>query len=578
MRTLGKAAVEVNRSENIGPYQFGNDSRVPCATTRAREEFGPAARLTKVADWFERAIAESESNEAARDLDWARTPIGDPSTWPPALRSAVQMCFGTQFPVLVAWGDELTMIYNDAFRMMLGRDLHPRAMGARLADIWGGIWPTMGPRVRDVLKTGRASWDVDLPLRIRRSGFVEETRFTFSLSPLRDADGSVSGIIDIAWETTDVVVDRRRLRTLRTLSTALGSIGDDTRSIPAVTSEVLTASSDLEGAQVYLREPDGTFPAAHPRYTGLVADAVREVAEVALPRWVGTTLVAPLSATPVPAGVIVLDGSSSYPFNDTQRSFLALIAHSVDSALSHGLTHQREVATVQGVSDALQEAIAPGTPDSPRWAVRYRPADHHLSIGGDWYDVVTLDNATYGVVVGDCVGHGLEAAVLMGQLRSAGRALFLADLGPAHTLTDLDAFASTVPGAECTSVFCGIVDTDAGTVTYSSAGHPPGLVVGADGTARWLEDARGAPLTIATRRRTEAVAALSPGDTVILYSDGLVERRGESLREGFARLERYALELVPQHDLASLPDALLAALVPGVAKDDVAIVVYRAGS
>lgn len=532
--------------------------------------------MSKVADWFDRATRGSECGDRARNFAWSLTPLGDPETWPSALRAAVQMCFSTRFPVLVTWGRELTMIYNDAYRTVLGSDLHPQALGAPVRIAWNDVSDVTGQKFQKVLDTGTPSWDVDLPLRVYRSGFTEDTRFTFSLSPLRDDDGLICGVLDISWETTDVVVDRRRLRTLRRLSTALANVGDDTESLPRVTARVLNESEDVQWSRVSLRGADGKFPAVDSRTQGLVRDAVDEVATVGLPRWVGTTLVAPLASTAEPAGIIIVAAGTDQPFNDTQRSFLTLIARAVDAALSHSLAHRREIAAVQNVADALQEAMAPATPSTPPWSVRYRPADHQLSIGGDWYDVVTLRPGVSGLVVGDCVGHGLEAAVLMGQLRSAGRALLLAHLGPAQMLTSLDSFAETVTGAAYTSVFCGIVDEAAGTLTYSSGGHPPGLIVGLDGSTRWLDGARGTPLTVHLYPRAEDVTQLAPGDTVILYSDGLVERRDESLRVGLARLERSAVSLVPQHTLDALPDALLDALVPGSAPDDVAIVIYRA--
>lgn len=529
-----------------------------------------------MADWFTHATRGSECGTLARGIDWSRTSLGDPATWPTSLRSAVEMCFSTRFPVLVTWGPELTMIYNDAYRVALGRDLHPAALGAPVRRIWNDVWDVAGPRFQSVLETGQPSWDVDLPLRFNRSGFHEETRFTFSLSPLRDDAGAVRGVLDIAFETTDEVIDRRRLRTLRGLTGSLIELGDDMDTLAEATARVLADSADVEAVQIYLRRDDGRFSPTVLSEAGILQDAVSLVAATGSSRWVGTTLVAPLAANPSPAGVIVLSGNPGHPFNDSQRSFLTLIFRAVDAALGHGLAHQREVAAVRRVADSLQRSIRPEFPISPQWAAQYRPADEHLTVGGDWYDVVRLGDGRFGLVVGDCVGHGLDAAVRMGQLRSAGRALLLARRSPAQVLGDLDEFADTLPGGAFTTVFCGVVDERSRTLTYSSGGHPPGLVIGADGSVRWLDGARGTPLTIRLHPRTQQTVHLTPDDTVILYSDGLVERRGESLRVGLDRLAAAARTLLGTHALHDLPEALVDALVPPPPADDVALVVYRA--
>ncbi len=132
-----------------------------------------------------------------------------------------------------------------------------------------------------------------------------------------------------------------------------------------------------------------------------------------------------------------------------------------------------------------------------------------------------------GVAAGDCVGRGLSAAAVMGQLRSAGQAVLLRAPGPAEALTDLDTFASRIPGAECTTVFCAIIDPATGTVTYSCAGHPPPILATAAGECRLLDQAQSLPLGMlpAGWQRSQATVTLPPGATLMLYTDGLVERR-----------------------------------------------------
>ena len=156
---------------------------------------------------------------------------------------------------------------------------------------------------------------------------------------------------------------------------------------------------------------------------------------------------------------------------------LALLCGHLVQALHriHRTEQQRETAL------ALQRAIL-GPAELPTgFAVRYEPAKRPLEVGGDWYDIVDLPDGRIGIVVGDAVGHGLPAATVMGQLRSACRALLLQQQSPAQALTALDRFTERIPGAACSTVVCGVLDPDTGRLIYSSAGHPPGSWAGRTG-------------------------------------------------------------------------------------------------
>ena len=164
-----------------------------------------------------------------------------------------------------------------------------------------------------------------------------------------------------------------------------------------------------------------------------------------------------------------------------------------------------------------------------------------------------------GLIVGDCVGHGLEAATVMAQLRSAARAMILEGRDPAAVLDGLDTFASSIEGAACATVVCAVFDRNKRTLTYARAGHPPPLIVNAAGVT-WLDQAGGPPLSIDTGRpRANAVVDVDDADVLVLYSDGLIERRGESLDIGLDRLAVAATELYgahrPPHRRRSHPSA-----------------------
>ncbi|MET9212856.1 MULTISPECIES: SpoIIE family protein phosphatase [unclassified Nocardia] len=244
--------------------------------------------------------------------------------------------------------------------------------------------------------------------------------------------------------------------------------------------------------------------------------------------------------------------------------------------LSVALQRARNFDQARATSLTLQRAMLGPIELPPRFSVHYEPALPPLEIGGDWYDVVPLRDGTIGVVVGDCVGRGLSAAVVMGQLRTAARALLLRGAGPAQLLAELDAVAARIPGAMCTTVCAAVLDPERGMVRYSNAGHMPPILAPPGGTGRVLDGGRAVPLaTFDTPRRPEATTALPPGATLVLFTDGLVEQRGYDIEEGFVKIAGVLSETG-----AALPrdvaDAVLSRLCPPAGyDDDVAMVVYR---
>ncbi|WP_431675982.1 PP2C family protein-serine/threonine phosphatase [Kitasatospora sp. KL5] len=233
---------------------------------------------------------------------------------------------------------------------------------------------------------------------------------------------------------------------------------------------------------------------------------------------------------------------------------------------------------------ALQSAMLP--PARPirahRTAVRYRPATAALNVCGDWYDLIPLPGGDrIAVTVGDVVGHGLAAAAVMGQLRSALSAASLVADGPARALDALGRYAHFLDGAESTTAVTCFLDWDERTITYSSAGHPPPVLLHADGTAVLLDQATDPPLDAHPEPtpRPQATVAFNPGDVLALYTDGLIERRGQDIDTGLMALT----DSLAHHHAASTPDtldpdhladAVLADLLPtGGVTDDTALVI-----
>jgi serine phosphatase RsbU (regulator of sigma subunit) len=270
--------------------------------------------------------------------------------------------------------------------------------------------------------------------------------------------------------------------------------------------------------------------------------------------------------------VVWIDLAEERPFTLEDQTLLTVLAGRLGQGLHrvHQVDQQRETAL------ALQHAILGPAHLPPGFAVRYQAASRPLQVGGDWYDIVDLEDGRIALIVGDCVGHGLAAAAVMGQVRSACRALLLDHPSPRVALAGLDRFAARLPGAECTTVVCAVLNPDTGELVYSSAGHPPPILVLADGTTQLVDEGRTIPLGIrAERPRPEAHVTLPARATLLLYTDGLVERRRSGLDHGIARAS-VLLQDGRGLTLDDLADQIMSRLAPSDGyQDDVALLLYR---
>lgn len=247
------------------------------------------------------------------------------------------------------------------------------------------------------------------------------------------------------------------------------------------------------------------------------------------------------------------------------RSAAREIAARAALALDNALLYDRE----RDVSHTLQLGLLGGalpTFENVLVSSAYRPGSASLEVGGDWYDAFPLESGAIALVVGDVVGHGLEAAVAMGQLRGAVSALAQSS-SPSLLLRRLDGFVETVPSAATATLAYVELDPETGVARYACAGHPPPLVVSPDGTSRYLWDGRSAPLgSILGQERQEAEDRLAEGETLVLYTDGLVERRTAGIDAGLERLAEAARRRPPGDP--RLADEVCDALVAGEAQED----------
>ncbi|MFB0618587.1 SpoIIE family protein phosphatase [Streptomyces sp. AGS-58] len=237
--------------------------------------------------------------------------------------------------------------------------------------------------------------------------------------------------------------------------------------------------------------------------------------------------------------------------------------------------HARE----RRIAVALQEAMldSPDLARHPNIAVRYLPATGSLNVCGDWYDAVDLPGNRFTVTVGDVVGHGLMAATVMGRLRSALSAATRTVHGPAQALEVLGLYARSVEGALAATAVQVLVDCHSHLLIYSSAGHPPPVLLHPDGSCELLDQATDPPLGARPDHvpRPQTNLTYTPGDTLVLYTDGLIERRDEDIDAGLTRLTSI-LATCTEFGAEHLADALLARLgLASGADDDIAIVVVR---
>jgi serine phosphatase RsbU (regulator of sigma subunit)/anti-sigma regulatory factor (Ser/Thr protein kinase) len=273
-------------------------------------------------------------------------------------------------------------------------------------------------------------------------------------------------------------------------------------------------------------------------------------------------------------GVIQVADKQEADFTSEDESILFQLAQMASVALENARLYEHE----RDIAGSLQRALLPARlPEMSgvTHATRYLAGGAGVEVGGDWYALIPRPGGGVGIAIGDVVGRGVRAASIMGQLRIALRAYALEFDEPSVVVSRLARFAQTLPEDQMTTCVYVAIDPERGALRFTNAGHPPPLVLKPDGSAEYLEGARGMPLGVmADPDYEEAGTELEPGSTVLLYTDGLVERRGESIDTGLERL-RAAVAEVPREP-QELCDRLLETLVDSALADDVALLAVRA--
>lgn len=343
----------------------------------------------------------------------------------------------------------------------------------------------------------------------------------------------------------------------------------------------LRAASGLNGfpavAHVPIDETSFAGRVAVGRRALVIADAQTEARERPLdaaPRDSGvrSLIGVPLFAEGEVSGVLCAASLTPNRFDDNDSALLSLVADRAALAIANARLYEREHNIVETLQRSLLPARLPQLPGMSI-AARYQPGG--ADVGGDWYDAIALKDGGVGLAMGDVTGHGIEAAAMMGELRSAVRAYALEGLSPSAVLTRLDALVQQLEGDQMATLTYLVIEPDWSRLRFASAGHPPALLLGPDGTAEYLWEGRSSPLGVwGPEPSEEATAELDWGSKLALYTDGLVEVRGEPLLDGLERLKQAVLSGPDE------PDALCEHVIDSMldergARDDVAFLALR---
>ncbi|MCC8338989.1 SpoIIE family protein phosphatase [Streptomyces sp. R1] len=377
------------------------------------------------------------------------------------------------------------------------------------------------------------------------------------------------------WCMADLLEDGGELRrvcvTHRDRDVSLTGVVGSLRGVPqepsSPLSRVLSGAGPLLLSATELPPPDAV-------------DALRARGLELLLRLGGESLiVAPLRARRQVLGALtVVRVGGSAPLTDADVALVDDLAHRMALALDNARLHQE----TQRIAERLQRSLLPELPrvHGLEIAARYAPAASTAEVGGDWYDCFRLPNGDTSLIVGDVTGHDLRAAVTMSQLRNMLRGIACdRQEPPGHILRRLDTATSVLYEhitASCTYALVKGPEGGPWGLHWARAGHPPPLLITYDGDTRYLEDAAGHGLLLGIDPQSErdsGLETLPHASTVLLYTDGLVERRGESLDQGLTRLRQHAAALA-REPLDTMCDELVAGLAAG-SGDDVALLALR---
>ncbi len=329
---------------------------------------------TRAEDWL---VGGGEMGKLVRSMDWSTTPLGPIESWPQSLRTTVSLCLASNFPISLAWGPKHVQIYNDGYWPICGGK-HPHSVGQDFSECWASAWPVIGEAFERAL-AGETSYLENQRMFLDRNGYLEETFFTFSFSPIRDETGGVGGLFHPVTETTSKMLSERRTRALRDLTARAGK-AQTTREAFALAAETM-AELDLdlpfvmfyqlnaEGTEARLIAQTGSLPDAIAMPTTILDASSRDawpLLEVArsgethqaddLEAHFGPFSCGPYPETPKtalalpiilpgqdrPVAILIAGVSSRLPLNDAYRAFYDLLAAAVTAAAANAQAYEEE--------------------------------------------------------------------------------------------------------------------------------------------------------------------------------------------------------------------------------------------
>jgi PAS domain S-box-containing protein len=449
----------------------------------------------------------------------------------------------------------------------------------------------IGKNIRTLIPADLQDEEDEILARIRAGDYIEHYEtvrlrkdgrrldVSLSISPIRNRAGEVIGASKIARDISarklaeeQLLAATAKFESVFSQSGTFAAILDLDGSLREV--NALAVESCGYAREEVLDRPFWSTPWW--RGSCGVQDRIREAARLAaqgevfratLPYWTGD-------------GSERLMEFAMHPIRDGSGAIRFLYPTGIDiteRARAEAALRARE-AEEHRIALGLQHALLPGklvAPAGVSVAARYEAGSATLEVGGDWYDVLVLPNGSVALTVGDVVGHGLAAAAAMGQLRTALTAFAPYADRPGVVLARLDAFIAGTGVTDFATVCYGVLDPTTGVFEYASAGHPPILLLPPGGSPRWLSDASSPPLFGDERQlRPQAKLMLEPGSLLVLFTDGLIERRGEPLTDGLNRLMAAGARLAGL-PAAEVCDRLVALLGGESAEDDIAVLAVR---
>ncbi|WP_406176639.1 SpoIIE family protein phosphatase [Streptomyces sp. NBC_00996] len=541
----------------------------------------------------------------------------------------------TQSPCAMAIYDERLRLYglNEAMAEVIGLP-EARVRGLRISEI--GDKPEseqLEESLHDVLVSGEGR---DVETYMRTGGENRAHAWLARIAPLTDAEGHVRGVCLAAHDVTEQYRARERLQLVNEASVRIGSTLDVTRTAQELADVCVPALADFvsvdlldppeHGGEPHAEPPSApitlrrvahrsvnpgspeavvtlgavdVYPSASPQADSLIAGRtiVAPDTTTTLEQWLAwderrweriakcgihTTMSVPIQARGQTLGVAVLTRfRQPGPFTSDD----VLLAEEITARAAVCIDNARRFSRERETALALQRSLLPQS--LPRTAAleaasRYLPAAR-AGVGGDWFDLIPLSGMRVAMVVGDVVGHGIQASATMGRLRTAVRTLADIDLAPDELLTHLDDLvvrlsedagvegATGEVGATC---LYAVYDPVSRRCTLAAAGHPPPFIVPPDGLPRQIEHPPGPPLGLGGLPFESVELELREGTVLALFTNGLIESRGRESDVGYQLLSR-ALEQ-SSHSLEWACHAILQALLPvGGAQDDVALLLAR---